>query len=237
LYWIPALGHLYVGHSSGTVYVLDLPGKALRRAIKAHESAVFGLEAHPTEPEGWSTGREGRFLYWDTQNSEPYASISVTPVGLRGFILAPDRERFLCAGRDGYLYEIHRARRQVTQQVKADPELLFTIQASPTQALFATGGKTGMLKLWGADLQSQWEVAAHVRTLNALAWHPDGAILATGGRDRLIHLWDITERKKILTLSGHQRSVNALIWVSPEMLASAGDDGLIKLWHLEAVPA
>jgi WD40 repeat protein len=59
-------------------------------------------------------------------------------------------------------------------------------------------------------------------------------LIATASRDKQIYLWDVRSGKRLLTLAGHQRSVNALQWVDEGVLASAGDDGVIKVWHLEA---
>lgn len=228
--------HLYVGESSGIVYVLDLSKSRLRRSVKAHQSSIFGLSSHPKDPEGWSSGRDGQFVYWDLNSSAPFASIPVTPRGLRGFVLSPHKESFFCAGRDGYVYEIPRATREVGRRIQADTEFVFTIQVAPQDGHLATGGKSGFLKVWSTELELIWERSAHTYTLNAIAWHPSSLYLATGGRDRLIHIWDARTGEKKLTLAGHQRSVNALLWVSPSMLASAGDDGLVKIWHLEGLP-
>lgn len=236
LHFVPGLNHLYVGESSGIVYVLDLSQKALRRSVRAHQSSVFGLGSHPNDPEGWSSGRDGQFLFWDTDKSEPFAALHVTSAGLRDFILAPGCDAFLCAGRDGYVYEVRRAERAVCRRMQADPHFVFAIEASPNNGLFATGGRSGMLKLWTADLNLYWEKPAHTLTLNTIAWHPTGKVIATGGRDKLIHLWSAHTGEKLLSLPGHLRSVNALIWLNPETLASGGDDGLVKVWHLEGLP-
>ncbi|MCS6895515.1 MAG: hypothetical protein NZZ60_05125 [Bacteroidia bacterium] len=236
LHFASELRHLYIGESTGVVYVLDLSEKKLRRSIRAHKGSVFGLNSHPSDPEGWSSGRDGYFLYWDTHRSEPFAQVQVAPAGLRGFILSPRGDSFLCAGRDGYVYEVSRTERTLIKQVQADTHFVFAIQSSPKQNIIATGGKSGYLKLWDANLHLLQEKHAHAFTLNAIAWHPNGHALATGGRDRYIHIWDIHTGEKLLTLSGHQRSVNALIWLNPETLASAGDDGMIKMWHLEGLP-
>ncbi|MCS7296654.1 MAG: hypothetical protein RMK19_04075 [Bacteroidia bacterium] len=236
LHWVPALHHLYVGESSGTIYVLDLDSKVLRRSIRAHQSSVFGLASHPTDAEGWSSGRDGQFLYWDIEQSQPFVGIHVTPAGLRSFVLSPTGTDFLCAGRDGWIYEIQRSARQVTRRIQADPSFLMTIQSAPRQGLIATGGKSGLLRIWNKDLILLLERPAHTYALNAIAWHPSEKILATGGRDKLIHLWNPFTGEKLLTLQGHLRSVNALLWISTDTLASAGDDGLIKIWHLEELP-
>lgn len=236
LHFVPSIHHLYVGESSGIVYVLDIGQKTLRRSVRAHQSSVFGLGSHPSDPEGWSSGRDGAFIYWDTARSEPFAAVKVASAGLRDFVLSPKMTSFLCAGRDGYVYEVERFQRSVLQRVWVDPHFVIAIEASPVNGLVATGGRSGILKLWTADLELKWEVPAHTITLNTIAWHPSGRIIATGGRDRLIHLWDVQTGKKLLTLSGHLRSVNALLWISEDTLASAGDDGLVKIWHLEDSP-
>ncbi|MCX7607242.1 MAG: hypothetical protein N2170_08275 [Bacteroidia bacterium] len=237
LHWLSAHELLYVGDSTGVVYVLDLKNKTLRRAIKAHQSAVFGIFSHPAESEGWSSGRDGKFIFWHVEESEPFANVYVTSAGLRGFILSPSFRGFWTAGRDGWVYEIDRARKEVVRRVQVDPQLVFSIQLSPLRSSVATGGKSGYLKLWSAEMELLWEEPAHGSALNALAWHPGGRLLATGGRDKQIHVWDVVNRERRLTLQGHQRSVNALLWITPDVLASAGDDGLIKVWHLEGLPA
>ncbi|MCS7188222.1 MAG: WD40 repeat domain-containing protein [Bacteroidia bacterium] len=237
LHWMASHKQLYVGQSNGVVYVLDLAQRKVIRAIQAHQSAVFGLSSHPQQVEGWSSGRDGYFLFWDTARAEPYASIKVTPAGLRGFVLVLREERFLTAGRDGNVYEISRETKSVTRSISVEPHFVFTLQVSPQSAFVATGGRSGMLKIWDIQMQLLWESPAHNLTLTGLAWHPAGRILASGGRDRYIHLWDTYNREKCLTLEGHKRSVNTLLWTTPETLVSAGDDGLIKIWHLEGLPA
>ncbi|MCX8112470.1 MAG: hypothetical protein N3E49_04645 [Bacteroidia bacterium] len=236
LHFIPSNQNLYVGESSGTVYVLDLEHKKLKRCMRAHENGVFGLGSHPSDPEGWSSGRDGYFLFWDIEQSEPFAAIRVSSEGLRGFALSAQTNSFFCAGRDGYLYEIARSERGVRRKVQADPHFVLTVQTCPTNDWVASGGKSGALKLWTLDLELVWEQPAHTLTLNTIAWHPSGKYIATGGRDRLIHIWKADSGEKLLTLPGHLRSVNALIWISPDTLASGGDDGLVKIWHLEGLP-
>jgi chromatin assembly factor 1 subunit B len=74
--------------------------------------------------------------------------------------------------------------------------------------------------------------------VNSVDFHPHG-VMATGGADNDIQLWRIVKNDKgkplpeyILTLSGHQRAVNAVRF-SPncECLASASDDGTVLVWR------
>jgi hypothetical protein len=65
----------------------------------------------------------------------------------------------------------------------------------------------------------------------ALAFSPDGSLLFYGSTDCTVRVVDAAARQEIATLSGHVGGVNALA-LSPDgnTLASAGGDGLVRLW-------
>lgn len=234
LWYVLQQEDLYIGETSGTVYIVNVLQKRLRRAIRSHSKAVMALGAHPTLAEGWSTGQDGLFLYWDLERAKPMGSIAVTPAGLRGFTLLPQKELFVCAGRDGCAYVVGRSERMLLHQLPVEDRPLFTAAAAQNETRVWVAGFSGKLYEWDTlTWQNTHVIQAHSRTVNAIALHPSGKWLATASRDRQIHLWDLATGEQHLTLDGHQRSVNAILWLSPDMLASAGDDGLIKLWHLE----
>jgi WD40 repeat protein len=195
----------------------------------------MGISSHPTDVEGWSTGKDGVFLYWDTDRAKPTDSVLVSEAGLRGFVPLPTRRLFACAGRDGTAYIIERDSRQIIQRLIVENQPLFSIATAADESTLWIGGQSGWVYAWNVEdwtLRTAWQ--AHARAVNAIALHPAGQLIATASRDKQIHLWDARSGKRLLTLAGHQRSVNALQWVDEGVLASAGDDGVIKVWHLEA---
>lgn len=79
--------------------------------------------------------------------------------------------------------------------------------------------------------------AAHMFTINHLAFSPDGSLFATASRDKTIKIWDTYSLKLLKVLDtirhgGHINSVNRLLWL-PEMLVSASDDQRAIIWEVE----
>lgn len=76
--------------------------------------------------------------------------------------------------------------------------------------------------------------SAHEFGATALAFSPGGARLASGGYRGEISIWQVEPPRPLATLRRHSDTVRALVWVTPERLASSGDDGLLLVWDLEA---
>ncbi|MBN1248244.1 MAG: WD40 repeat domain-containing protein, partial [Anaerolineae bacterium] len=67
--------------------------------------------------------------------------------------------------------------------------------------------------------------------LTGVAWHPDGLSLALSSGDWGIYLWRwLDPGSDIPRLRGHRGSVTRVVYINPELLASAGRDGVVHIW-------
>jgi WD40 repeat protein len=81
------------------------------------------------------------------------------------------------------------------------------------------------------------EQAAHLFTLNHIAFSPDGHLFATASRDKTFKIWDAQtyELLKVvdtLRLGGHINSVNRLLWHGGGLI-SVSDDRRAIIWSHE----
>jgi len=81
--------------------------------------------------------------------------------------------------------------------------------------------------------------AHHSRTVFSVSWSSEGCI-ASGAADDAIRVF-VEEKETEFTLAvaqprAHTADVNCVAWnpVEPRLLASAGDDGLVKIWRYES---
>ena len=111
------------------------------------------------------------------------------------------------------------------------------VAVSKDGSTFATGDRNGVIRLWDARTEQQfedWGDNPEDQDVLALAFSSDKKILASGSEDKTVRLWDTEKRAKIATLEGHEASVTALA-VSPDgKILATGDAGkVIKVWDVD----
>lgn len=86
--------------------------------------------------------------------------------------------------------------------------------------IFASSSRDGILRVWSLDpvsqgknsllLKPKWQVNAHRKGANTLAFSPNGEIIATGGNDAMVRVWEVKSGKKLSEVIGGTYSVPSL---------------------------
>ena len=72
----------------------------------------------------------------------------------------------------------------------------------------------------------------HSAAITAIALSRDGRRFATASQDNTVHVRESATGASIMRLEGHAGPVKALAWLSDENLATAGNDGTVRLWSV-----
>ncbi|KAK3819619.1 MAG: WD40-repeat-containing domain protein [Benniella sp.] len=131
---------------------------------------------------------------------------------------------------------------------------LYSIAYSPQGDQIATGSEDSTVRLWNIETGAcTHTLTGHDMAVYAVRYSPQGHQLASASYDRTVRLWDVRRssglrrrRRNGASMDiatgecrhifiGHQNSVKSVAY-SPrgDQIASGSEDGLLKLWGVEA---
>ena len=114
--------------------------------------------------------------------------------------------------------------------VHSNPVTAVAFSPDGTLLAYGTGAK---LQLWEME-SGRNATTASTSFIASMAFSPDGTILALGLAERAVQLWDVTTRRTIATLKGHEDWVTSVAF-SPDgktLGAASGYGSEIKLWDM-----
>jgi WD40 repeat protein len=220
-------GVIWAGTQGGLVFKL-VSGEA-PRMIKLGTSSVFFISR-------WMDGRiavglgSGELVFLDDE-LQLLDRKSLGKKSLRCCL----GDRGLIGGSDGLIWRLD-SQGDILKRWDANSPSVFCL-AEDSEGDIVSGGRDALLMWMGEDGGLKQEVKAHLFTIHALAGS-DLGWLASGSMDKTVKVWDrnsgallkVIDREKYPS-RGHSHSVNALCWVG-RLLASAGDDKIIRIWEV-----
>ncbi len=110
------------------------------------------------------------------------------------------------------------------------------VGVSASAALLASCGLDGTVRLW--DAHGQGRVRADgLGKVHGVAFSPDGRRVAAACGDGRVRVYEVNNALPPLVINAHDRAAVAVAWhPAGKMLASCGEDGLVKLWSAEGTP-
>jgi len=112
---------------------------------------------------------------------------------------------------------------------------IFDLVFHPNSSIVFTGLLTGHIKAFGYDEQGNYtdkfSIRPSKRSCRALAVSGDGDQLWAAGKARTLSTIDVGTGEVIdARLNAHDAAINRIKLLTPNLLASGDDDGVIKLW-------
>ncbi len=231
---------LLIGDEDGGLHLVDLAEQRELQLERAHVKGIFAIIALPGDRLA-VVGGDGALSIWkqDLVNGHRISlqrKIPLTVDKLRGLALNADGDLLAVACGDGTV--------RILETIDLNERFTLTghekgancVAWHPTKPVLVSGGKDGHIRLWRADagFKQLHALPAHKDTIYQLAFSPDGASCASVSRDKSAKVWDANTfdllRKLARASGGHGYSVNALLWMEPQMLLTGSDDKAVVEW-------
>ncbi|KAF9443022.1 WD40 repeat-like protein [Macrolepiota fuliginosa MF-IS2] len=113
--------------------------------------------------------------------------------------------------------------------------LISALAFSPDGKYLAAGDSSGKIILYDVAkkemVTGRWTM--HSARIHSLSWTSDSKHVASGSLDTNVYIWSVEKPLKYIGIkNAASNGVNGVLWVGPGKLASAGADGIVRLWSV-----
>lgn len=110
---------------------------------------------------------------------------------------------------------------------------IMSVTFSPNGRILASGSHDRTIRIWDVESGECLKVLSCDTRIWSVCFSADGRTLASGSHET-VSLWDVRSGDCLTTIQGHAGEVYAMTFLgSDSMLASSGQDGMIKIWNTQ----
>lgn len=229
---------LFFGQNFDGIRQVAAGSKQSLGSLQLTKSYIFALEA--LNGRLYAGTGSGQLLMLSQEPLRVLKELQLSDKSLRALAIHSGWGELAAAYSDGYIRILDADTLELKQEIAAHQNSVFTVQYSADGRYLLSGSRDAHLKAWSvADGYKLAEsIVAHMYTINHLSYSPSGKLFASCSMDKSVKLWDASSFKLLKVIdkarhAGHGTSVNRLLWLNENTLASASDDRSISIWNIE----
>lgn len=146
---------------------------------------------------------------------------------------SPDGRLVLVGGADGKV-RIFTGDGTLAQTFDLDPFMqIYAVAMTPEKRIFAfaSGAIDSAIGIWNLEQKTFRALRNVSREATTAAFTPNGKQLWVGNTDGTIMIWDTSMTSIVRRFDAHQGAIRAIAFDPDMMAATAGDDGVVRLWR------
>ncbi len=197
------------------------------------------LQSIQVAPDGRSfatAGQSGAFL-WDLEQGIVRHRFETHGGRVTALAFSPDSRVVLTAGADRQIRGWHTDSGTELRSFAGHQGEITALTFSADGDRFVSASADNTARVWSLETGEAGPVLRVSGVfIQAAAFTPDGLHLVTADSSPTnnVRLWDLATQTTIHLLGEHVGQVNSLGWVAEGHLATAGDDGMVRLWDVES---
>ena len=217
---------------SGEVRLWNLSTGAQIGAIAAHDEAIWSLAFTPSGDRLITAG-DTAIRLWDPASQALVANLPQPDGQITRAAVSPDGSMLAVASSNGHVGIWDLATASLSRDIRADDNLVWSVAFSPDSRRLATASSDEVVALW--DLASGDRLATFTDQTGGatdVAFLKDGVTMIAVDRSGGLHFWDSGTGRRLAEAWPAHKGASWRLAVHPDgqRFATAGDDGLVKLW-------
>ena len=225
-------GSVVSGSLDGTLRIWDVAGvSAVEPPLTGHDGWINAIAVSPDGTTLASASGDGTARLWQVEPTRALggALAGGGPGPFHDVAIGP-RDVIAAAGGDGVVYLWDARTRAPAGRLAGHRGSVAAVAFGPDGVL-ASAGDDSTIRFWDVTTGRAARPAITAgEPVRDLAFSADGRLMASAGVNGSLRLWQVDTGRLVGTLSGHERTVNAVAFGPGAVLASGGDDETLRLW-------
>ncbi|EMR02107.1 WD40 repeat domain-containing protein [Cesiribacter andamanensis] len=240
--YLPEQDWLLFGQNYDGLRLLEVGNRRSLSSLQLTKAAIFSLACHRGFVYAGTGSGQLLVVALETGPQPGLRLLYELPLSdhsLRSLAVHPTRSELAAGFSDNSIRILDLESLMVKQELQAHQKSVFTVQYSPDGQYLLSGSRDAHIRIWsvGEPYAEASSIVAHMYAINHISYSPNGRLFASCSMDKSIKLWDARSFRLLRVIdkarhAGHATSVNRLLWLGNQHLASASDDRSISVWSI-----
>ncbi len=223
------------GGRDGSLHVFDLRTGEKLGNFAGHGRSVSAVSFSADGKVLVSGSKEGTLRVWNVATGACLNRIEAHGMGVTGMCVSADGGVIVSASADMSVVARDAETGGVLKMFAGHTSVASSVAMTPDGRWIVSGGWDATVRFWEMESGRCMRVLkGHGNAVTTVAVTPDARWLVSGSMDNTIRVWDIPSGRCVRTFAEHAAPVVALE-IAGSRLFSAGADGVLRVWDLEAI--
>ena len=227
---------LLIGQNYEGIQWINTKLKKVSQTLKLKPTSIFDIQYY--DHKLYVGDGEGRLYIIDFYKAKILSILEYSNKSIRTITINPKKQEIIAGYSDSTIRLFNLNNLKLIKTLHQHSNSIFTT-AIYSSDLLLSSGRDKTICVWNA--KSDYSLIeckeSHKSTINSIGILKERNCFITASRDRELKLWKIEDgtMKNISTLEPltHKNSVNKVICLTEDLIASGSDDNTIKIWKLK----